>query len=113
MHQSMTVGETSPNVFEFPLSMHIIHLIFLSSPELRSCVKVEVVVLGSTSLIVLKVSVDVKQHLKKKCQVQTSSPLSCGVTNRKTIHVESVIGHVKSSKPLLDPPKAVCYFSTV
>ena len=30
--------------------------------ELRSCVKVEVAVLGSPSLIVLTVSVDVKQH---------------------------------------------------
>ena len=30
--------------------------------ELRSCVKVEVVVLDSPSLIVLTVSVDVKQH---------------------------------------------------
>ena len=30
--------------------------------ELRSCLKVEVVVLGSTSLIVFVVSVDVKQH---------------------------------------------------
>ena len=30
--------------------------------ELRSCVKVEVAVLGSSSLIVLMVSVDVKQH---------------------------------------------------
>ena len=30
--------------------------------ELRSCVKVEVDVLGSPSLIVLMVSVDVKQH---------------------------------------------------
>ena len=33
---------------------------------LRSCVKVEVAVLGSPSVIVLMVSVDVKQHLKKK-----------------------------------------------
>ena len=33
---------------------------------LRSCVKVEVAVLGSPSLIVRTVSVDVKQHLKKK-----------------------------------------------
>ena len=33
--------------------------------ELRSCVKVEVAVLGSPSLIVLTVSVDVIQHLKK------------------------------------------------
>ena len=32
------------------------------SSELRSCVKVEVDVLGSPSLIVLMVSVDVKQH---------------------------------------------------
>ena len=30
--------------------------------ELRSCVKVEVAVLGSPSLIVLMVSVDVKRH---------------------------------------------------
>ena len=30
--------------------------------EVRSCVKVEVAVLGSPSLIVLMVSVDVKQH---------------------------------------------------
>ena len=33
--------------------------------ELRSCVKVEVAILGSPSLIVLAVSVDVKQHQKK------------------------------------------------
>ena len=32
------------------------------SSELRSCVKVEVAVLGSPSLMVLMVSVDVKQH---------------------------------------------------
>ena len=30
--------------------------------ELRSCVKVEVAILGSPSLIILMVSVDVKQH---------------------------------------------------
>ena len=30
--------------------------------ELRSCVKIEVAVLGSPSLTVLMVSVDVKQH---------------------------------------------------
>ena len=34
--------------------------------ELRSCVKVEVVVLGSPSLIVCAVSVGVKQQLEKK-----------------------------------------------
>ena len=33
-----------------------------SIPEFRSCVNVEVDVLGSPSLIVLMVSVDVKQH---------------------------------------------------
>ena len=32
------------------------------SSELRSCVKVEVAVLGSPSLVVLMVSGDVKQH---------------------------------------------------
>ena len=32
------------------------------TPELRSCVKVEVPTLGSPSLISLVVSVDVKQH---------------------------------------------------
>ena len=36
------------------------------SSTLRSCVKVEVNVLGSLSLIVLMVSVDLKQYLKKK-----------------------------------------------
>ena len=34
--------------------------------ELRSCVKVEVAVMGSLSLIRLVVSVDVRQHFKKK-----------------------------------------------
>ena len=36
--------------------------LFLCFSELRSCVKVEVAVLGSPSLIVLMVSVDVKQY---------------------------------------------------
>ena len=40
--------------------------------ELRSCVKVEVVVLGSPSLIIPMVSVDVKLHLKKLCTIQSS-----------------------------------------
>ena len=35
---------------------------YFFSPELRSCVKVDVAVLGSPSLIVLMGSVDVKQH---------------------------------------------------
>ena len=34
--------------------------------ELKSCVKVEVAVLGSPSPIILMVSVDVNQQLKKK-----------------------------------------------
>ena len=34
--------------------------------ELRSCVNVEVAVLGSPTLIVRTASVDVKQHLKRK-----------------------------------------------
>ena len=34
--------------------------------EFRSCVKVEVAVLGPLSLTVLMVPVDVKRHLKKK-----------------------------------------------
>ena len=34
----------------------------LITSEFRSCVKVEVNVLGSSSLLVLMVSVDVKQH---------------------------------------------------
>ena len=38
--------------------------------ELRSCVKVEVVVLGSPSLIICTVSVDVKQHWTKPFQVE-------------------------------------------
>ena len=41
----------------------------------QSCVKVEVVVLGFPSLIVLMVSVDVKQHLKQKNSVHTASSL--------------------------------------
>ena len=43
------------------------HVYFLTPEisELRSCVKEDVDVLGSPSLIVLLVSVDVKQHLKK------------------------------------------------
>ena len=41
-------------------------------PELRSCVKVAVDILVSPSLIVHTVSVDVKQHLKKKGEPQSS-----------------------------------------
>ena len=38
------------------------YLLTLTMSDLRSCVKVEVAVLGSPSLIVLTVSVDAKQH---------------------------------------------------
>ena len=42
--------------------------------QLRSCVKVEVAVLSSPSVIFLTVSVDVKQHsLKKKSGAHRSS----------------------------------------
>ena len=41
--------------------------------ELMSCVKVKVAVLGSPSLIVLMVSVDLKQHLKKKKKTVSQS----------------------------------------
>ena len=39
---------------------------FTLTGESKSCVKVDVAVLGSPSLISLMVSVDVKQHLKKE-----------------------------------------------
>ena len=41
----------------------------LSLSELRSCVKVEVAVLGSPSLISLIVSVDVKPHERRRRDV--------------------------------------------
>ena len=46
-------------------SEHIKHqliIIITDAYEFRSCVKVEVAVLGFPSLIVLMVSVDIKQH---------------------------------------------------
>ena len=42
--------------------LYIISVQKLYSTELRSCVRVEVAVLGYPSLIALVVSVDVKQH---------------------------------------------------
>ena len=57
-----------------------------STPELKSCVKVEVAVLGPLSLIVPTVSVDVKQHCTKqefgscvKVEVDVLGPLSLTV----------------------------------
>ena len=45
-----------------PVDMKLYIITTLSASELRSCVKVEVAVLGSPSLTVLAVSVDEKQH---------------------------------------------------
>ena len=46
----------------------VVSLCSPTSSELRGCVKVEVNVLGSPSLIVSKVCVDVKQHLADRAQ---------------------------------------------
>ena len=51
--------------------------------ELKSCVKVEVAVLGFQSLIVL-VSVDVKQHLRKNWEVTLGGSLDSFVLNHVT-----------------------------
>ena len=40
----------------------MLHIIIIVTSEVRSCVKVEVAVLGPPSLTVLMVSVDVKQN---------------------------------------------------
>ena len=50
-------------VTEF-FSLTFSHHAHIGRSELRSCVKVEVVVLGSPSLISRVVYVDVEQHLK-------------------------------------------------
>ena len=49
-------------------TVSINHNLFMEEyfSELRSCVKVEVAVMGSPFTIVPTVSVDVKQHFKKK-----------------------------------------------
>ena len=45
------------------VSVDVKHHVYLSEEsELRSCVRVEVAVLGFPSLIILMVSVDAKQH---------------------------------------------------
>ena len=59
--------------------------------ELRSCVKVEVAVLGSTSLISVTISVDVKQHLKKKKKHIHSEPRSCVKVERAVLGSTSLI----------------------
>ena len=44
------------------LDQHSCLVCMCGQSEFRSCVKVEVAILGSLSLIVLMVSVDIKQH---------------------------------------------------
>ena len=58
--------------------------------ELRSCVKVEVAVLGSPSLMVLMVSVDVKQHLKRKIVLARYAALVWVPISRRTLQLNSV-----------------------
>ena len=58
--------------------------------ELRSCVKVEVAVLGSPSLMVLMVSVDVKQHLKRKIVLAWYAALVWVPISRRTLQLNSV-----------------------
>ena len=72
--------------------------------------KVEVDVLGSTSLIVIMISVDVKQHLKKKKKTHTSELRSCvkvevgrpnspyGLCGRKSRVEEEERGNCNSQK---------------
>ena len=55
------LGFPSPIILKYGLCGRKATLNFTDKPELRSCVKVEVAVLGSSSLTVLVVSVDVKQ----------------------------------------------------
>ena len=60
--------------------------------QLRSCVKVEVAVLGCPSLIVLMVSVDIKQHLKKKKKkTRTSERRSCAKVEVAVLGCPSLI----------------------
>ena len=71
---SVAIGISSPSLphFHTPFSQSLIglivsadvkqHVYITNAAELRSCVKVQVAVLGSPSLMILTVSVDVKQH---------------------------------------------------
>ena len=53
----------SPSLINPMVSVDVKHHVYLSEEsELRSCVRVEVAVLGFPSLIILMVSVDAKQH---------------------------------------------------
>ena len=55
--QALSLGQHRSNIF-----LNWVYVCFTS--EFRSCVKVEVAVLGSPPLTVLVVSVDVKQYLR-------------------------------------------------
>ena len=55
-------GVCSKDVWRIERSVIVIQCCFTPTAELRSCVKVEVAVLGSPSLMVCLVSVDVKRH---------------------------------------------------
>ena len=46
----------------------------ITRPELRGCVKVEVAVLGSPSIIVLVVSVDVRLIVQELCESRGGRP---------------------------------------
>ena len=50
----------------------------MSVPELRSCVKVKLAVLGSLSLIVVMVSVNVKQYLTMNVCFRAQEPCESG-----------------------------------
>ena len=52
--------------------------------------KVEVVVLGSPSLMVLMVSVDVKQHLKRKIVLARYAALVWVPISKRTLQLDSV-----------------------
>ena len=65
-----------PSLISLVVYVDVKHHVYslMRQPDLRSCVKVEVAVLGSLSLLSLMVSVDVKQHwIHKKRQPELSS----------------------------------------
>ena len=62
LHLHTSFPPFSPFLISLMVSVAVKHHVYVVPAELRSCVKVEVAVLGSPSLIIFKVSVDVKQH---------------------------------------------------
>ena len=59
------------------VKQHLKKRCYLSVAEFKSCVKVEVHVLGSPSLIAPTVSVDVKQYLKERGSLTIAELRSC------------------------------------